>query len=220
VLAANLPAPQLKALYQEALTAGHVFPQFIAAWSRALTEEGPDYLPHLLGHIAYAYSPACDYDKPGAYVKEMAAERLPAPAEFLPPAGLNFAGALAWALRGGRAEELPAPAASKPDPASEPAMPDPALDAPWEGCAQSPRQIWQTACRQLQLELNKSVYDTWVRSVAALPPEDGVFVLGVSHTYAKDWLENRLLETLKRVVSGVVGRGVEVRLALLKEVCL
>jgi chromosomal replication initiator protein len=72
-------------------------------------------------------------------------------------------------------------------------------------------QIWQAALGQLQLEVNKSVYDTWIRGTVLLGYEDGTFVVGVTHAYAKDWLENRLLGTIKRTLSNLAERSVEVK---------
>lgn len=108
----------------------------------------------------------------------------------------------------------PAEAIAVVEESSSAPPPDPLIDVPWNGCGQSPRQIWEVARGQLQLELNKNVYDTWIRGVTVLRPEEGVFVLGATHAYAKDWLENRLLGTIKRTLSDVVGHSVEVRLAL------
>ena len=72
-------------------------------------------------------------------------------------------------------------------------------------------QVWQAALGQLQLELNKNVYDTWIRGTILLGYEDGTFIVGVTHAYAKDWLENRLLSTVKRTLSNLVERSVEVK---------
>ena len=55
-----------------------------------------------------------------------------------------------------------------------------------------PEQIWQTALGQLQMEIPKSTFDTWVRGTSLLTHEDGSYVVGVNNAYAKDWLENRL----------------------------
>ena len=74
-----------------------------------------------------------------------------------------------------------------------------------------PEQVWQAALGQLQLEVPKSAYDTWMRDTALLTHEDGEYVVGVNNAYAKDWLENRLCSTVKRTLSGIVGRSVEVR---------
>lgn len=75
-------------------------------------------------------------------------------------------------------------------------------------------QVWQATLGQLQLELNKNIYDTWVRHTVLLTHEDGTYVIGVPHAYAKDWLENRLAGTIKRTLSNIVHRSVEVRFVM------
>ena len=72
-------------------------------------------------------------------------------------------------------------------------------------------QVWQAALGQLQLEMSKATFETWVRDTWLLTQEDGTYVVGVANAYAKDWLENRLLSTVKRTLTGIVGRSVEVR---------
>src|SRR5438132_12963428 len=79
-----------------------------------------------------------------------------------------------------------------------------------ESCMQ-PEQIWQTALGQLQMEIPKSTFDTWVRGTSLLTQEDGSYIVGVNNAYAKDWLENRLSSTVRRTLTGIVGRTVEVR---------
>ncbi len=76
-------------------------------------------------------------------------------------------------------------------------------------------QIWPAVLGQLQLEINRSTFDTWVRETSLLTHEDGTFVIGVPNGYAKDWLDNRLKTTIKRAITNVVGRnGIEVRFVL------
>jgi chromosomal replication initiator protein len=72
-------------------------------------------------------------------------------------------------------------------------------------------QIWQAALGQLQMEIPKSTFDTWVRGTSLLTQEDGSYVIGVNNAYAKDWLENRLSGAVRRTLTGIVGRTVEVR---------
>jgi chromosomal replication initiator protein len=70
---------------------------------------------------------------------------------------------------------------------------------------------WQAALGQLQIEMPRAAFDTWVRDASLLSYEDGAYVIGVHNAYARDWLENRLLATVKRVLAGIVGRTVDVR---------
>ena len=72
-------------------------------------------------------------------------------------------------------------------------------------------QVWQAALGQLQLEMPRATFDTWLRGAAVLTHEDGEYVIGVADAYRKDWLENRLLSTIKRTVGALAGRSVEVR---------
>jgi chromosomal replication initiator protein len=70
---------------------------------------------------------------------------------------------------------------------------------------------WQAALGQLQMEMPRAAYDTWVRDAEYLTYEDGTFVIGVKNAYARDWLQDRLLATVKRTLTGIIGRTVDVR---------
>ncbi len=72
-------------------------------------------------------------------------------------------------------------------------------------------QIWQATLGQLQLQLAKPTYDTWVKNTQGLSYEDGVLVVGVHSAYAKDWLENRLYAIIQRTVTEVAQRTTSVR---------
>lgn len=72
-------------------------------------------------------------------------------------------------------------------------------------------QLWQAALGQLQIEMPRAAFDTWVRDAELLTYEDCTFIIGVRNAYARDWLEDRLLSTVKRVLTGILGRTVEVR---------
>lgn len=74
-----------------------------------------------------------------------------------------------------------------------------------------PEQAWQAALGQLQMEMSKAAFDTWVRSAEFISYEDGTFIIGVSNAYARDWLESRLLSIVTRLLTGMMNRTVEVR---------
>jgi len=72
-------------------------------------------------------------------------------------------------------------------------------------------QLWQTALGELQLQLARPTYDTWVRNTQGVSYEDGVLVVGVGSAYAKDWLENRLYSLIQRTVTKIANRTAAVR---------
>lgn len=73
------------------------------------------------------------------------------------------------------------------------------------------KRIWEAALGQMQIEIPRAVFDTWVRDADLVSYEDGVFIVGVQNAFARDWLEDRLVSTAQRVLSGLAGRSAEVR---------
>ncbi len=75
-------------------------------------------------------------------------------------------------------------------------------------------QAWQAAVGQLQMEMPKAAFETWVRSTEFLSYEDGSFTVGVQNAYARDWLQSRLASTVTRILTGIMNRTVEVHFAI------
>jgi chromosomal replication initiator protein len=74
-----------------------------------------------------------------------------------------------------------------------------------------PDQVWQAALGELQLQVNKATFDTWLRDARFIGYEDGTYVIAVPTAYVKDWLDSRMQSTITRTLTGIVGQSVEVR---------
>jgi chromosomal replication initiator protein len=72
-------------------------------------------------------------------------------------------------------------------------------------------QAWQAALGQLQMEMPKATFETWVRGAELAAYEDGDFTIEVPNAYARDWLEGRLSSTVRRLLTGLMNRSVNVR---------
>ena len=72
-------------------------------------------------------------------------------------------------------------------------------------------KAWQAAVGQLEMDIPKASFDTWVRDTHFLTYEDGIFVIGVPNPYARDWLEGRLVSTVSRLLTGIMNRTCGVR---------
>jgi chromosomal replication initiator protein len=72
-------------------------------------------------------------------------------------------------------------------------------------------KAWQAALGQLQMEMPKAAFNTWVSDAELVSYEDGSFIVGVPNAYARDWLESRLSSTITRILTGIMNRTVEVR---------
>ena len=71
--------------------------------------------------------------------------------------------------------------------------------------------VWDAAKGELQLQMTKATYDTWISNTFPIAHEDGTFIIGVHNTYAKEWLENRLQTIVKRTLIGLTNQTAEVR---------
>ena len=65
-------------------------------------------------------------------------------------------------------------------------------------------QAWQSVLGQLQMEMPRASFDTWVRDSRPLSMENGRLYVAVRNTYARDWLENRLESTVNRLLVGIL----------------
>jgi hypothetical protein len=93
---------------------------------------------------------------------------------------------------------------------------------------------WNAALNQLEVQLDRANFDTWLRGTWLMDVEDShptdvpghdlalrragegnlgsvVFIVGVRNTFAKDMLEHRLYRSVRRVLSDAAGMPVELR---------
>ena len=72
-------------------------------------------------------------------------------------------------------------------------------------------QTWQSVLGQLQMEMPRASFDTWVRDTKPVSYQDGMLTVGVRNAYARDWLENRLATTVNRLLFGITSASVDVK---------
>jgi chromosomal replication initiator protein len=72
-------------------------------------------------------------------------------------------------------------------------------------------QTWQSVLGQLQIEMPRASFDTWVRDTKPVSYQDGMLTVGVRNAYARDWLENRLATTVNRLLFGITSASVDVK---------
>jgi chromosomal replication initiator protein len=71
-------------------------------------------------------------------------------------------------------------------------------------------QAWQSVLGQLQMEMPRASFDTWVRDTRPISYQDGTLTVGVRNAYARDWLESRLASTVSRLLVGIMRGSVNV----------
>ena len=71
-------------------------------------------------------------------------------------------------------------------------------------------QAWQSVLGQLQMEMPRASFDTWVRHTRPVSYQNGTLTIGVHNAYARDWLESRLASTVSRLLVGILNATVAV----------
>lgn len=75
----------------------------------------------------------------------------------------------------------------------------------------SPEKAWQAAVANLELDMSRATFSTWVKPTHLMEFSDDTFVIGCINAYGRDWLTDRLTTTLQRFLTGVLNREAKVR---------
>jgi len=73
-----------------------------------------------------------------------------------------------------------------------------------------PALAWQSVLSQLQMEMPRASFDSWVRDTQFLSFEDGLVTIACHTDYAVDWLESRLGSTVSHLLAGMLNQQVRV----------
>jgi len=76
--------------------------------------------------------------------------------------------------------------------------------------AGSAQQIWETALGELQIQVNKPNYRTWLEKTVGLSYQDNQFVVGVPNTFAAEYLDKNQRSLIKKTLIGLTGRDIKV----------
>jgi chromosomal replication initiator protein len=78
------------------------------------------------------------------------------------------------------------------------------------GAIMNAEQAWQSVLGQLQMEMPRASFDTWVRNTRPVSYQNRTLTIGVHNAYARDWLESRLASTVSRLLVGIMNDSVAV----------
>ena len=74
----------------------------------------------------------------------------------------------------------------------------------------TPTDTWQTALADLELQLPKTAYDTWLSTTTLISHDDGAYIIGASSAAAVECLSGSLLPAIKRTLSRISRQPVTV----------
>jgi chromosomal replication initiator protein len=76
--------------------------------------------------------------------------------------------------------------------------------------ARSAREIWETALGELQLQVTKPNYRTWLEKTTGLSYENNHFVVGVPNTFVAEYLAKNQRSLIEKTLIGLTHPGIEV----------
>jgi chromosomal replication initiator protein len=70
---------------------------------------------------------------------------------------------------------------------------------------------WKAVLGDLQLQVSKPIYETWLKDTVGLSVADNVITVGVPTPFAMEWLERRMYQPIQETVKKVTTESLEVR---------
>ncbi|MDY7018970.1 MAG: chromosomal replication initiator protein DnaA [Chloroflexota bacterium] len=76
----------------------------------------------------------------------------------------------------------------------------------------SARDVWERALGELQLQVNKANFNTWLSSSQGISYQDNVFIVGVPNIFIAEWLSKRLHSLIKKTLTNILGKDIELEI--------
>ena len=76
------------------------------------------------------------------------------------------------------------------------------------------KQIWQAALGELQIELTRPTFETYLKRTTLVSQDGDVYTIGAPSTFVKEWIEERLLQRVQATLSHIVDQPVSVRIVV------
>lgn len=78
-----------------------------------------------------------------------------------------------------------------------------------------PKQIWDAALGELQLQLPPPSYKTWLEGTRGVASENGEFVIGTDNAFVSEMLDQRMRHLIERALESVSGEHMSARFQVL-----
>ena len=75
----------------------------------------------------------------------------------------------------------------------------------------SAKEVWRAILGELQLQLPKPTFETWLKQTEGISYQDSHFIVEVPTTFTVAWLERRMYQSIQKTVERVTGRPAEVQ---------
>lgn len=78
----------------------------------------------------------------------------------------------------------------------------------------SAREIWETALGELQVQITKPNFDTWLKDTIGLSYDNNCFTIGVPNAFVGEWLNNRLRSLIIKTLVSIIGEDTDIQFSV------
>ena len=82
----------------------------------------------------------------------------------------------------------------------------------------SAEELWSIVLGELQVQVSRANYDTWLRDTKGLTLTNDTFVVGAPTTFATEWLSKRLTPLVRKTLTRVREQDTDIRFTVLDTV--
>ena len=76
---------------------------------------------------------------------------------------------------------------------------------------ESARALWDKALGELQIQISKANYTTWLKNSQGVSYQNNIFLVGVSNAFTAEWLSQRLYSLVRKTLTDIIGQDVDVQ---------
>ena len=82
---------------------------------------------------------------------------------------------------------------------------------------QALNRLWEEVLSQLQVELSRPTFETWIKPAQAQTLSDRALVISTPNPFARNWVQKHYAGTITQVVNNILGKAVELQVTVMPE---
>jgi chromosomal replication initiator protein len=79
---------------------------------------------------------------------------------------------------------------------------------------ESAKEIWERALGELQIQVSKANYTTWLSNSQGTSYQDNIFVVSVPNIFVAEWLSKRLYSLVRNTLANIIGKDIKVQFVI------
>lgn len=73
------------------------------------------------------------------------------------------------------------------------------------------QDAWEAVLGELQLQISKANFTTWLKPTKGISYDNNVFLIGVPNSFVGEWLEKRWHSLIKKTLASILGRDLQIK---------